>query len=214
MKTQIRDLTRQLIEALRSDQWPSPAVCIDFGIRSSAHLGALQYAVLSDGATAERLDAALGKGGELQKLIGPKNPYRGVTFHTDWDDMPEEPEDARPQRLSTAAHGPEAADGRRERGGFMEQTTKKQDDRTPAREALRADVAEAVEDVLWYLWQEAQEAFIADEPEPGEDHIFRSLVAVDGWLHGHEATAEDFIEAFCSEDDKATARARVRSFRG
>ena len=94
MKTQqIRSVTRDLIEALRRDEWPSEAACLDFGIRSDLHLGALQYAVINDGVTAEQLDAALGKGPELQKLIGPKNPYRNVTFTTDWDDMPEEPEE-------------------------------------------------------------------------------------------------------------------------
>jgi hypothetical protein len=93
MKDEIRSLTRDLIEALLRDEWPSNAACVDFGILSPAHLGALQYAVIQDGVTAEKLDAALGKGAELQKLIGPGNRYRYVTFCTDWDDMPGEPEE-------------------------------------------------------------------------------------------------------------------------
>jgi hypothetical protein len=98
---------------------------------------------------------------------------------------------------------------------MMEETrTKKENERKPAKEVLQAEVAQAVEDVLWYLWDEAQEAFIADEPGPEEGHIFRSLVAIDGWFYGHDSTAEEFVEAFCSDDDKATARRRVRSFRG
>src|SRR5947209_19891436 len=89
----ISPVTLGLIEALRRDEWPSNAACIDFGIATSAHLGALQYAVVTDGVTAEQLDAALGKGPEIKELVGPENPYRGVTFRTDWDDMPEEPEE-------------------------------------------------------------------------------------------------------------------------
>jgi hypothetical protein len=89
----IRPLTRDLWEALKWDMWPSQAVCIDFGIASPAHLGALQYAVNHDGVTVEQLDRALGSGPALQALIGPRNPYRYVTFRTDWDDMPEEPEE-------------------------------------------------------------------------------------------------------------------------
>ncbi|MFO0890973.1 MAG: hypothetical protein U0790_17750 [Isosphaeraceae bacterium] len=89
----IRKLTEDLIEALRADEWPSKAACADFGITTADHLGALQFAVISDGVTAEELDRALGKGTEIQKLIGPKNPYRRVTFVTEWDDLQEEPED-------------------------------------------------------------------------------------------------------------------------
>ena len=84
----------------------------------------------------------------------------------------------------------------------------------PARDALPSGVAEAIEDVLWYLWEEARDGFIADGPGPGEGHIFRSLVALDGWFSGHDATAEEFIEEFCSDDDRASSRARVRSLRG
>jgi hypothetical protein len=79
---------------------------------------------------------------------------------------------------------------------------------------LPANVAKAIEDVLWYLWEEARDAFIADEPGPDEDHIFRSLATVDGWFYGHDATAEDLVAAFSSDDDRATARLRVRSLRG
>ena len=81
---------------MRGYRWPSPATCLDFGIRSDAHLGALQYAVVADGVTAEQLDEAMGRGDKLQTLISPRNPYRYVTFRTDWDElhreMGEEPE--------------------------------------------------------------------------------------------------------------------------
>jgi hypothetical protein len=90
---ELRELTRELYKALRLDEWPSHAACLDFGIESATHLGALQYAVINDGVTIEELDRALGNGRALQALIGPKNPYRHVVFRTDWDDMPEEPEE-------------------------------------------------------------------------------------------------------------------------
>ena len=73
-RDRIRPLTRALYEALKWDVWPSHAVCVDFGITSPAHLGALQYAVNYDGVTLEQLDSALGNGPALQALIGPRNP--------------------------------------------------------------------------------------------------------------------------------------------
>jgi hypothetical protein len=85
---------------------------------------------------------------------------------------------------------------------------------THARGALPTDVAKAIEDVLWYLWEEARDGFIADEPGPDEDHIFRSLATVDGWFYGHDATVEELVAAFCSDNDRAMARVRARSFRG
>lgn len=96
----------------------------------------------------------------------------------------------------------------------MDEVTKEKDGgRKPAREDLPADVSKAVEDVLWYLWEEAKDAYLADEPDKGEEHIFRSLVAVDAWFYGHDDDAEKAVEAY-SSDDRAKARERVRSFRG
>ena len=92
MKTEqipvIRPLTEGLIEALILDTWPSAATRMDFGIESTEHLGALQYAYREDGITPEQFDAALGKGAELQKLISETNPYRFAKFHTVWDHLP------------------------------------------------------------------------------------------------------------------------------
>lgn len=50
-KQTIRPVTRQLVEALTWDAWPSAATCVDFGIRTTEHLGALQYAYKHDGVT-------------------------------------------------------------------------------------------------------------------------------------------------------------------
>ena len=84
----------------------------------------------------------------------------------------------------------------------------------PARDALPPEVAKALDEVLWYVWQDEIENFAADEPAPDEEHIFRHIAAVDGWLHGHDATAEELVESFLSGGDKASARERVRRFRG
>jgi hypothetical protein len=84
---EVREMTRNLVSALELDIWPSPATCMDFGIKSEDHLGALQFAVRDDGVSTERLDAALGSGPEIQKLISDRNPYRFVTFETPWDHL-------------------------------------------------------------------------------------------------------------------------------
>jgi hypothetical protein len=86
-------MTLNLVDALERDDWPAPAACIDFGIETRDHLRALQYAVGSDGVRTDELDAALGKGTEIQRLISPGNPYRFVTFRTLWDELPVEPSD-------------------------------------------------------------------------------------------------------------------------
>ena len=86
-RQEVREMTQNLILALELDIWPSPATCVDFGIKTDCHLGALQFAVREDGISAERLDAALGSGPEIQKLISDRNPYRFVTFETDWDHL-------------------------------------------------------------------------------------------------------------------------------
>ena len=83
----VREMTKNLVLALELDMWPSPAACVDFGIKTDLHLGALQFAVRQDGVSAERLDAALGSGPEIQKLISDQNPYRFVTFETPWDHL-------------------------------------------------------------------------------------------------------------------------------
>jgi hypothetical protein len=80
-------MTQNLILALELDIWPSPATCVDFGIKTDLNLGALQFAVRKDGVSEEQLDAALGSGPEIQKLISDRNPYRFVTFETDWDHL-------------------------------------------------------------------------------------------------------------------------------
>ena len=90
----IRPLTQQLIECCQLDVWPGRATVIDFGLDTSSHLGALQYAIREELVTPQELDAAMGKGEKLTEIAQRgENPYRFVTFRTAWDDMPPEPEE-------------------------------------------------------------------------------------------------------------------------
>jgi len=84
---EIRPLTRRLYECLRLDEWPSRATCLDFGIETEKHLGALQWAVRVEGVSIEALDEACGNGEKLTALVSRKNPYRGVSFRTPWDSL-------------------------------------------------------------------------------------------------------------------------------
>ena len=89
----IRPLTQQLIECCQLDAWPSHATVVDFGIDSSSHLGAIQYALREELVTPQELDAAMGKGDKLTEIAQRgDNLYRDVTFKTSWDDMPTEEE--------------------------------------------------------------------------------------------------------------------------
>ena len=83
----VRDVSREVYAAILADGWPSPAGVLDFGIDSPEHLGALQYEFRTGRVTVEQLDDALGWGPALTKLIGEDNPYRGVTFKTEWDNL-------------------------------------------------------------------------------------------------------------------------------
>jgi hypothetical protein len=91
--SQIRPLTRQLIECAHLDVWPGHAAVVDFGIDSDRHLGALQFAIRNDLVTPTELDAAMGKGAMLTEIAGRgDSPYRDVTFRTSWDGLLVEPE--------------------------------------------------------------------------------------------------------------------------
>ncbi len=61
----------------------SPAVMVDFGINAESDLDAYRNAILKGGVTLEQLDAALGNGPALTKLIG-------VPIATAWDFLPPE----------------------------------------------------------------------------------------------------------------------------
>lgn len=90
----IRPLTKELIECCQLDVWPGMATVVDFGIDSSSHLGALQFAIREGLVTPQELDAAMGSGAELTEIAQRgENPYRDVTFRTSWDEMLLKPDD-------------------------------------------------------------------------------------------------------------------------
>jgi hypothetical protein len=84
----LSDLTMAtgLYQDLALDRWPSPATVLDFGIDSSSHLGALQFAV-GEGITPYDLDRVLGDGPAITQLVTsvPGQPYAPIVFRTTWD---------------------------------------------------------------------------------------------------------------------------------
>jgi hypothetical protein len=75
------------------DVWPRNAAIVDFGIRSQEHYDALYYPLRHGDITPEQVDAAMGNGRKLTGLVNaaPHNPYKGIEFRTDWDDLRPEP---------------------------------------------------------------------------------------------------------------------------
>ena len=108
MMTAIRDTTRNLVEAIRADEWPRNGALVDFGIRSQEHYEALYYGVRDGQITPEQLDAALGKGDALTALARSArgNPHREIAFRTDWDAIREEDERRRQAEAWAARQGP------------------------------------------------------------------------------------------------------------
>lgn len=84
---EIREVTRNVFMSIVFDIWPNRAGIVDFGLDTQRHYAALHYAVREDGVSLEQLESALGNGPALTALVGPNNPYRGVTFKTTWDEM-------------------------------------------------------------------------------------------------------------------------------
>jgi len=81
------DMATRLFECLVRDEWPSPAITVDYGIASPEHLGALQHAVRA-GIRPYELDRVMGDGPAITQLVRgvPRQPYRCVTFRTAYDD--------------------------------------------------------------------------------------------------------------------------------
>src|SRR5262249_31603712 len=89
----IRPMTQHLIECCQLDIWPSHGTMIDFGIVSSEHLGALQFAIREELVTPEELDTAMGHGKALTEIARRgQNPYHFVAFKTAWDAIGVEPD--------------------------------------------------------------------------------------------------------------------------
>lgn len=98
--------TKALIEALSGDVWPSPAVCVDFGIppvpdgkNCYGLYGLLQWGFKMGLLQVEELDAACCKGPALTAIVkrmqSEKCPYGEYIekIEVPWDNMPTEEEE-------------------------------------------------------------------------------------------------------------------------
>jgi hypothetical protein len=65
----------------------NPVDRANFGIATREHFHALSFGVLSGEITAKALEAAMGDGPKLTKLVrgAASNPFKEITFRTDWD---------------------------------------------------------------------------------------------------------------------------------
>ena len=96
-----RTMAENLITAMVSDEWPSPATCMDFGLDSRHQYKAMQEAVREQ-LTAYELDRVLGDGKAITQLVAFARPDKQlctVEFSTPWDDMPDEPPSADEPRM-------------------------------------------------------------------------------------------------------------------
>ena len=88
-KVYVRPLTQQLWDCAMLDIWPGIGCCVDFGIdNSSEKLGAYQRAIKHGFVTIEELDAALGDGPALTKIL-QRAGYKGE-ITTPYDFMEDE----------------------------------------------------------------------------------------------------------------------------
>ncbi len=88
MSTQIRPVTQSLLRTILQGDELTEAVRVDFGLDTSAHFFALRDAVLSGEVDAPRLDAVLGDGKELTKMVNHLNCNpQGVVFKTAYDEL-------------------------------------------------------------------------------------------------------------------------------
>lgn len=105
----VRDTTRNLVESIMLDVWPRRGAIVDFGLKSQEHYEALYYPLREGEITPEQLDAALGKGDALTALArsAQTNPHKQIAFHTDWDDLRADPDDApaEPARSRSSGNG-------------------------------------------------------------------------------------------------------------
>jgi hypothetical protein len=86
---QVRPVTRDLIESILFDSWPSNAAVIDFGLNNQEHYEALYYPIREGELIPLALDDALGDGAKLTALVraAPSKPHKDVQFYTSWDVM-------------------------------------------------------------------------------------------------------------------------------
>jgi hypothetical protein len=87
--SQIRPVTRDLIESVMLDSWPRNSAIVDFGIESQRHYEALYYPIRANEISPRALDDALGHGEKLTRLVrgAASNPHKDIAFRTSWDVM-------------------------------------------------------------------------------------------------------------------------------
>lgn len=62
----------------------------------------------------------------------------------------------------------------------------------PGRDTLPQPVAEALDALLWYLWEAELQDYSENRGEAGEEeHIFHSVVTVDNWFEGGRPVSAD-----------------------
>ena len=88
MSTQIRPVTQSLLRTILQGDELTAAARVDFGLDTPAHFFALRDAVLSGEVDAPKLDAVLGDGKELTKMVNHLNCNpQGVVFKTAYDEL-------------------------------------------------------------------------------------------------------------------------------
>lgn len=80
-------VTRSLARAIQDNVWPGPAAAEAFGLKTIEHAEALYAAVRSGEVTADELDAALGDGPAITRLVARSaaNPHKAIEFETEWE---------------------------------------------------------------------------------------------------------------------------------
>ncbi|MFT3784739.1 MAG: hypothetical protein QM770_01055 [Tepidisphaeraceae bacterium] len=87
MRKKLRNVTERFIHSMYHGGPITPEQKVDFGLDTTLHTYALYHSVMNGHIKPEQLDAALGRGAELTRLVGGdySNPCRGIRFVTNWD---------------------------------------------------------------------------------------------------------------------------------
>lgn len=90
----IRSVTYNLFNSIMLDMWPRESAVVDFGLADYEHYQALYFPIRRGEISMEALDAALGNGKAITKLVSgcPSNSHVGIVFNIVYDDMTVESE--------------------------------------------------------------------------------------------------------------------------
>lgn len=75
-------------ESLIRNAWPSTDTMEDFGLSTTEHFAALQFAIIVGGIHVDQLAEVARNGPAISKLVKsvPGNPWKEVVFRTEWDE--------------------------------------------------------------------------------------------------------------------------------